>query len=330
MAQSFILGLGCYLALKNEVTPGLMIAGSILMGRALAPLDMIISTWKLFSAARVSYQRLSDLLSETPPVKRYMTLPPPKGNINVEGIIVQPPGSNTSILKSVNFSVAAGESVGIIGPSASGKSTLARSILGIWQPLVGKVRLDGADINQLNRDEVGQYLGYLPQDIELFDGTVGENIARFGEIVPEKVIKAAQLAGVHEMILNLPAGYDTRIGMGGSVLSGGQRQRIALARALYGDPKIIVLDEPNSNLDDQGEFALAIAINSLKQAGATIFLITHRPAILARMDKILFLKDGMLAAFGPRDAVLQALAAKPAVQQQQPAQKPVLKQVVPH
>lgn len=329
MAQSFILGLGCYLALKNEVSPGMMIAGSIIMGRALAPLDMIISTWKLFSAARMSYKRVSDLLAEAPPLKRYMTLPPPKGNVSIEGIIVQPPGSNTSVLKSVSFAVNGGESVGIIGPSASGKSTLARAILGIWQPMVGKVRLDGADINQLNRDEIGQYLGYLPQDIELFDGTISENIARFGEIVPAKVIKAAQLAGVHEMILNLPAGYDTRIGMGGSVLSAGQRQRIAFARALYGDPKIIVLDEPNSNLDDQGEFALAMAINTLKQAGTTIFLITHRPGILARMDKILFLKDGLVAAFGPRDAVLQALSAKANVQQQS-TQKPVLKQVAPH
>ncbi|EGV27853.1 type I secretion system ATPase [Thiorhodococcus drewsii AZ1] len=306
--QSLILGMGAYLVIQQEFTPGIMIAGSILLGRALSPVDMLISGWKGFLAARSAYGRLHSLLTAVPERQRFMSLPPPTGSVLVDNIMAAPPGSTVPVLRGLRFEIAAGEIVGVIGPSAAGKSTLARVMLGVWPVVAGKVRLSGADINQWNRDELGPYIGYLPQDVELFDGTVSENIARFGEVNPELVVAAAQRAQVHDMILHLPKGYDTPIGEGGAVLSGGQRQRIGLARAIYGKPVFVVLDEPNSNLDDQGEAALVKAINQLKAEGATVVIITHRPSVLHSVDKILVLRDGMAQMFGPRDEVLAQFA----------------------
>lgn len=309
--QSMVLGLGGYLAIINELTPGMMIAGSIIMGRALAPIDLMTSTWKQFSGARIAYERLGKLMAEFPVSPKPTPLPAPKGFIDIEQIIVLPPDSKVPSIRGVSLSIKAGETVAVIGPSAAGKSSLARAMLGVWPCVNGKVRFDGAEIGHYDRESLGQYIGYLPQDIELFDGTISENIARYEEPKPELVVEAAQVAGVHEMILQLPQGYDTPIGPGGIALSGGQRQRIGLARAIYNYPKIIVLDEPNSNLDDVGERALTQAILELKKRGSTVVLITHRPAILGITDKIAFMREGTLQMYGPRDDVLAALAPKP-------------------
>jgi ATP-binding cassette subfamily C protein EexD len=284
-----------------------MIAGSILLGRALAPVDQMIGTWKGFIGARGQYKRLSDMLENIPEDADTMSLPTPKGNIQFEGVTVAPPGSRNISLRGITFSIPAGQTVGILGPSAAGKSTLARALLGIWPIAAGKVRLDGADIASWNREELGPHIGYLPQDIELFEGTISENVARFGEIDAEKVVAAAIQAGVHQLILNLPNGYDTYIAAQGGGLSGGQRQRVGLARALYDEPTLIVLDEPNSNLDEQGEQALAVALKGLKERGATVFIITHRVNVLAQTDSLLVLADGQLRLGGPRDEVLQQL-----------------------
>ena len=319
--QSLILGLGALLVLQGEMTPGMMIAGSILMGRALAPIDQMIGGWKGFVAARGSYSRLNELLTQIPDEQRHMSLPAPKGIIDVENVAAAPPGARMATIRGVNFSVAKGEHVGIIGPSAAGKSTLARVLLGIWPTQVGDVRLDGGAVNQYNRDELGPHIGYLPQDIELFDGSISENIARFGEINAEKVVAAAKKAGVHEMVLELSNGYDTIIGSNSGALSGGQRQRLGLARALYGNPVLVVLDEPNANLDDAGERALGQAIAQLKAEGTTLFVISHRTSVLKNMDKLLVMKEGQVSMFGPRDQVLAQFAKKsrPQVNQQSAA-----------
>ncbi len=314
--QSLILGLGGWLVIEGHLTPGMMIAGSIIMGRALAPLDLLTSTWKQFVNARQSYYRLEALLADFPAAKAPTPLPTPVGNISVENLIVVPPNSQIPSIKGITLAVGAGEIVAIIGPSAAGKSTLARTMLGVWQPHAGKVRIDGAELSHYNKAELGRHIGYLPQDIELFEGTVSENIARYNEPDPAKVVEAAQIAGVHDMILHLPEGYDTPIGVGGATLSGGQRQRIGLARALYDFPKIVVLDEPNSNLDDLGEQALVNAILYLKQKGTTVILITHRPAILNITDKIALLVEGTLKMYGPSAEVIAALAPKPVAQVQ--------------
>jgi ATP-binding cassette subfamily C protein EexD len=306
--QSMTLGLGAYLAVKHEITPGMMIAGSIILGRALAPIDLLIGSWKGFLSARQSYRRLGELLAAIPARQRAMSLPTPDGRLTIESVVAAPPGVQFPVLRGVRFEVEPGETLGIIGPSAAGKSTLARVVLGVWPVASGKVRLSGADIAQWNRDELGPYVGYLPQDIELFAGTVGENIARFGEVNPGKVVAAAKRAQVHEMILRLPQGYDTPIGEAGAVLSGGQRQRIGLARAMYGNPVLVVLDEPNSNLDDQGEAALVRAIAELKKEGTTVLLITHRLNVLNNVDKVVVLRDGMVEAFGTREKVLAQFA----------------------
>lgn len=315
LAQSLILGLGAWLALNNEVTGGAMVAGSLLLGRALAPIDLLVSTWKGFTQARGQYERLCQLLREVPADAEHMRLPPPEGNLSLEQVMVAPPGSKSVVLRGVSFALNAGEVLGVIGPSASGKSTLARTILGLWPVASGKVRLDGADIHSYDRAELGPYIGYLPQDIELFDGTIADNICRFGTRDPEAIVEAARLAGVHEMILQQPEGYDTVIGGAGGVMSGGQRQRIGLARAIYGNPKLLVLDEPNSNLDDQGEKELVAAIHRIKARGCTVVVISHRTMVLSSVDKILVLKDGTVLSFGPRDQVLGQLglqgAAKP-------------------
>jgi len=303
--QSVILGVGALLAIEGEITPGAMVAASILMGRALAPVEQAIGVWKQMLSARSAYQRLDTMLADFPPRQAGMALPPPTGALQVENVVAAPPGSQQVVLKGISMQVQAGEIVGVIGPSASGKSTLARLIVGIWPAGNGKVRLDGADVFTWNKAELGPYVGYLPQDIELFEGTIAENIARFGEVDPEKVVEAARLAGVHDMVLRFPQGYDMPIGEGGMALSAGQRQRIALARALYGNPALVVLDEPNSNLDDVGEAALVQALRSLKQRGRTVVLITHRPRILGDVDKLLLLVEGTMQAFGPRDEVLK-------------------------
>jgi len=307
LSQSLILGIGAYLAVKQEITPGLMIAGSILLGRALAPIDLMIGSWKGFISARSQYARLNEILDEQQAEPQRMSLPAPEGNVLVENLIVSAPGSKTPILKNISFAVPAGSVVGVIGPSASGKSTLARALLGVWAPQHGVVRLDGADINNWDKRELGPYVGYLPQDIELFEGSISENIARFREVEPDKVIQAAKTAGVHEMILQLPEGYDTVIGSGGVNLSGGQRQRVGLARAIYGSPRLIILDEPNSNLDEVGERALAMAIQQLKASGATVFIITHRTSILAQLDRLLVMSNGAIGLYGPRDKVMAEL-----------------------
>ena len=312
--QSLILGLGALLVLEGKMTSGMMIASSILVGRALAPVEQLIGNWKQFVSARSAYQRLKELLDAHPQRKSGMPLPRPAGNITLENVMAAAPGSRNPILKGVSLAIEAGDVVAVIGPSASGKSTLSRLLVGVWPAMSGAVRLDGADIYQWNKDELGPHLGYLPQDIELFQGTVAENIARFGDIDSEKVIDAATKAGVHELILRLPQGYDTPLADAGASLSGGQRQRIALARALYGDPAVIVLDEPNSNLDDQGELALANTIKGLKEAGKTVVLVTHRVGTLAVADKILLLQDGIVKAYGPRDQILGAAAAARAPQ----------------
>ncbi len=316
LVQSLILGVGAYLAVKQEITPGLMIAGSILLGRALAPIDLMIGSWKGFISARSQYERLNEILDKQQAEPQRMSLPAPQGHVLVENLVVGAPGSKAPILKNISFAVQAGLVVGIIGPSASGKSTLARALLGVWAPQHGVVRLDGADINNWDKRELGPHVGYLPQDIELFEGTVSENIARFGEISSEKVIQAARTAGVHEMILQLPDGYDTVIGSEGVNLSGGQRQRVGLARAIYGAPRLIILDEPNSNLDEVGERALAQAIREIKATGATIFVITHRTSILSQIDRLLVMNGGAISLYGPRELVMAELN-----KQQQAAQQ---------
>ncbi|WP_296258810.1 MULTISPECIES: type I secretion system permease/ATPase [unclassified Pseudomonas] len=316
LIQSLILGLGAYLAVNHEISPGLVIAGSVLLGRALAPIDLIIGSWKGFIAARSQYDRLNDILDKQKAEPERMSLPVPQGNILVDNLIVGAPGSKTPIIRGISFAVPAGAVVGIIGPSASGKSTLARALMGVWAPQHGVVRLDGADIANWDKHELGPHLGYLPQDIELFEGSISENIARFADVDPELVVKAAKTAGVHEMILQLPEGYDTVIGSDGVNLSGGQRQRVGLARAIYGSPRLILLDEPNSNLDEVGERALATAILELKQSGATIFVITHRTTILSQLDRLLVMSAGGISMYGPRDQVMEELNKQQVAAQQ--------------
>lgn len=305
--QSLILGAGALLVIEGSITAGMMIVCSILMGKALQPVELAIGTWKQSISTRGAYQRLDEMLQSAPPRGETLSLPAPQGALSLENVYASAPGMQTTILKGLTFNIAPGEVVGVIGPSASGKSTLARLLVGVWQARAGTVRLDGADIFQWNKDELGPHVGYLPQDIELFEGTIAENIARFAEPDPAKVIDAAKRAGVHEMILHLPQGYDTRLGVDGASLSGGQKQRVALARAIYDNPRLVVLDEPNSNLDDVGEAALVEAIKDLKARGTTVILITHRMNVLNSVDKLLVLRDGMMTMFGPRDEVLKAL-----------------------
>lgn len=307
--QIFILGVGAYLTIKQEVTGGAMIAASILMGRALAPVEAAVGSWRSFVNARLGASRINQLLAATGGSQRYVQLPEPKGALALEGVTAGPPGSHSAILNNVTFAVQAGETVGVIGPSAAGKSSLARVMVGVWPTLAGAVRLDGSELSHYDPDQLGRSIGYLPQDVELFGGTVAENIARLGKVDDVKVIAAAQLAGVHEMIQGLPKGYNTQIGEGGSALSGGQRQRIGLARAIYDMPALVVLDEPNSNLDSDGEAALINAINTLKEAKRTVIVVTHKTNILAVADKIVLMAGGRVQGFGPRDAILSKLVA---------------------
>ena len=307
IVQSLLLGMGAYLALNQEISPGMMIAGSLLLGRALAPIDMLVGTWKGFSLARAQYNRLQELLKQIPANAESMSLPEPEGRLAAEQVSVVPPGSKNLVVQGVTFVLERGEALGVIGPSASGKSTLARALLGVWPCRGGKVRLDGADISSWDRDELGPHVGYLPQDIELFDGTIADNIARFKQADAKDIVNAAKLAGVHDMILHMPNGYDTQIGGSGGMLSGGQRQRIGLARAVFGYPSLIILDEPNSNLDDQGEKELVEALRRIKERACTLVVITHRTMVLQCVDKVLVMKGGRAGGFGPRDQVLASL-----------------------
>jgi ATP-binding cassette subfamily C exporter for protease/lipase len=322
--QSLVLGLGALLVIEGKMSGGMMIAASILVGRAMQPVQQVIAAWKSVSGVRSAYDRLTVLLEANPKRDVGMQLPKPQGAVSVEGVTASPPGVKAPVLRNVSFALNPGDVLGVIGPSGSGKSTLARLLIGIWPTLMGKVRLDGADIYQWNKSELGPHIGYLPQAIELFGGTVSENIARFGEVDPEKVVTAAKRAGVHDMILHLPEGYDTKLGDGGAGLSGGQRQRLALARAMYNDPAVIVLDEPNSNLDDAGEQALVMAVLELRKQGKTIILITHRMSALNATSKLLVLRDGQVQMFGPTAKVLAAM--NEANQKQALAQQAAAKQ----
>lgn len=306
--QSAVLGVGAYLVIHQEVTGGIMIASSILVARALAPVELAIANWKGFIGARQSWKRLQDLLAALPATDDRMGLPAPSSALAIEAVSAAPPGAQRLVVADVAFQIEAGHGLGIIGPSASGKSSLARIVVGVWRPLRGKVRLDGAALEQWPSEELGRHIGYLPQDVELFSGTVAENIARFHpDPRPEAIIAAGRAAGVHDLVLRLPEGYDTQIGEGGTLLSAGQRQRLALARALYGDPFLVVLDEPNSNLDGEGEQALTHAILGVRARGGIVIVIAHRPSALAGVDLILLMNDGKAQAFGPKDEILAKL-----------------------
>jgi len=318
--QSLVLGYGALLVIEGKMTPGMMIAASILVGRTLAPVQQVIGVWKSWSSTRSAYERLAELLNNNPERKAGMELPTPTGHLSIEGVSAAPPGVTVPVIKNLSFAIEAGDVLGVIGPSGSGKSTLARLLVGVWPAGIGKVRLDGADIYVWNKDQLGPNVGYLPQDIELFAGTVSENIARFGEIDSDKVITAAKRAGVHDLILHFPKGYDTVLADGGGGLSGGQKQRIGLARAMYGDPSLIVLDEPNSNLDDVGEQALVAAMNDMRKRGKTIVLVTHRPNIIGVTTKLLLLREGVGQLYGPTEQVLAALNQQNQQAQQAQAQ----------
>ena len=319
---SGLLGLGAWLLLRNQLNGGaaMMIVGSILGGRALAPLVQIVAQWQSVVNVRDAYGRLENMLATVPARKDGMALPAPQGQLLVENLVAAAPGSQVPILRGLSFALQPGEVLAVVGPSASGKTSLARLLVGLWPALGGKVRLDGADVYTWNKTELGPHMGYLPQGIELFDGSLAENIARFGTVDQAKVEAAATAVGLHEFIMALPKGYDSPVGREGTMLSGGQRQRVALARAIYGNPAFVVLDEPNSSLDEQGDAALAFAITQLKSRGTTFVIMTHRTSILGVTDKMLVLRDGVAQAFGPRDDVLKALteahakASQPAAQ----------------
>jgi ATP-binding cassette subfamily C protein len=306
--QSAMLGLGAFLVLRGELTPGAMIAGSILLGRALAPIEMAVGQWAIVQRAQEGWERLAMLLSRVPPEPQMLDLPRPRAVIDVQNVSVVPPGEQAPVLKGVSFRLEPGQALGVIGPSGAGKSTLARVVTNIWRPAQGKVRLDGAALEQYDPDVLGSYIGYLPQRISLFDGTIAENIARMSTNPDaEAVVKAAKRAAAHDLVLQFPQGYDTRVSAIGSRLSGGQLQRIGLARAMYGDPVLLVLDEPNSNLDNEGSVALNTAIRSMKDEGKAVMIMAHRPAAIQECDVLLVLENGVRTAFGPRDQVLRSM-----------------------
>ena len=308
LLQSVILGLGAYLVIRQEMTAGAMVAASIMMGRALAPIETAIANWRAFIGARQAITRLSEALTRAAPKRELTSLPRPERSLEVEHVAMVAPGGQKPVIANVRFGLKAGQAVGIIGPSGAGKTSLVRALVGIWRPAKGCVRLDGAALDHWDPDLLGQHIGFISQTVELFDGTISENIARMN-VKPDAdaVLRAAKAAGAHELILRLPNGYDTAIGEGGEALSGGQRQRIALARALYGDPFLVVLDEPNSNLDNDGELALRQAIANLKTRGAIVVLIAHRPSVLAVCDHILVLANGEQKDFGTRDEIMQKM-----------------------
>lgn len=308
--QSAMLGLGAYLVLQGEVTPGAMIAGSILMGRALAPIELGLGQWPLVQRALKGWHNLAELLDKVPEEDLRTALPKPKALLEVQGLAVVPPGSNAPLLRNVNFRVQPGQAIGVIGPSGAGKSTLARALTGVWRPAAGSVRLDGAALDQYAPDVLGGHIGYLPQRIQVFDGTIAQNIARLQQQPDaEKVVAAARKAAAHEMILKLPEGYDTKVTASGGRLSGGQMQRVGLARALFDDPVIVILDEPNSNLDNEGSIALNRAIKQIKAEGRSVLIMAHRPAAIQECDMLLVIDKGTQTAFGPKDKVLQEMVA---------------------
>jgi PrtD family type I secretion system ABC transporter len=313
--QVLILALGAGLVLDREITAGMMFAASIILARGLQPVEAAVGSWRALLAAKSQYERIRNALIRNGAERETMPLPVPKGRLDVENIVFLAGAERRPVLRGISFALAAGEILGIIGPAAAGKSTLARLILGVWPATSGKLRLDGADITQWDRPTLGGHVGYLPQEVELFPATVSQNIGRMGEVDPEEVVAAARMAGVHDMILRLPQGYDTRIMAGGLMISPGQRQRIALARAFYGAPKLVVLDEPNANLDGEGEEALGQALRLAKQRAVTVIVITHRLGVLRHTDKVLSLRDGVVQAFGPRDEVLARFMKRPALAQ---------------
>ena len=305
MLQSAVLGVGAWLVIEQQATGGVMIASSIMVGRALAPIDLAIASWKPFLMARHSWKRLQDLLGRIPPVPETMALPAPHKELRVENVTILPPGEKRPTVTGIGFALEAGSALGIIGPSGSGKSTLSRVLVGAWPAAGGKVRLDGASLDQWDREALGRHIGYLPQGVELFDGTIADNIARFEEDAdPNAIVAAAQAAGAHELILRFEDGYRTRIGEGGSLLSAGQRQRIGLARALYRNPFFVVLDEPNANLDAEGEAAVVRAIAAVRAHGGIAVVVAHRPSAIGAVDRVLVMEGGRQKAFGPREAVL--------------------------
>lgn len=308
--QSMSLGIGAWLVIRGEISPGAMIAANVMMTRALAPIDLLVSTWPQFLSSKEAFARLRQLLSFEHSGRTKTMTQAPLGHLQLHDLTVRTTGRDIPILEQINLSVMPGTVTVVLGPSGSGKSTLARSMLGIWPGYEGRIELDEQPIDQWTRESLGIHIGYLPQDIELFDGTIAENIARIGDVDSEKVIEAAQLAGLHQMILRFPKGYDTQVGQGGAFLSGGQRQRIGLARALYGNPMLIILDEPNANLDDEGEAALMRSVQSMRSQGCTVVLISHRPGVIQVADRLLILQDGRVVANGPRDSVLVTLQQK--------------------
>lgn len=304
--QSAMLGLAAWLVLRGELSAGAMIAASILMGRALQPIEQAVGQWAVITRARQARCRLADLLSRTPPVAPRTTLPRPAARLEVQGLTVIPPGGTAPVLRSVSFTLAPGQAMGVIGTSGSGKSSLARALIGVWRPSAGRIRLDGATLDQYDPDALGSYIGYLPQRVTLFDGSIADNIARLQTGAdPERIIAAARAAAAHDLILRLPMGYDTQISSMGSRLSGGQIQRIGLARALYGDPVLLILDEPNSNLDNDGSLALNHAIKTAKASGAAVLIMAHRPAAIQECDLLMVMKEGAVGALGPRDDILR-------------------------
>ncbi len=314
--QSGILALGAYLAILGEITPGAMIAASIIMSRALAPVEQAVANWQQFLGFRKARERLAQVLKTIPRDRQLMKLPPPQGRLSVENLIVQIQGVEKPLLQGVSFTVEPGEGIGVIGPTGAGKSTLARALVGIIQPTRGHIRLDGATLDQREPDELGAMIGYLPQDVQLFDGSAAQNISRFQpDADPDAIVRAAKLANVHDLIMRLPDGYNTPLGENGARLSTGQRQRVALARALFGEPKLMVLDEPNSALDAEGEAALDFAIRQAMQRGAAVVVIAHRPSALAAIPKMLVLADGKMAAMGPREEIMRKVMVRPTTAQ---------------
>lgn len=312
LLQSTVLAVGAYLVIQQSATAGIIIASSILTSRALAPVELAIGHWKAFLATRHSWHRLATLMEKAGAPADPLPLPPPRRSISVQGVHIAPPGQSTHVVREVTFELAAGEALGLIGPSASGKSSLARALVGVWKPTCGTVRLDGAPLERWSTESLGRHIGFLPQDIELFDGSIAENIARFEACPdPNAVISAAQAAGIHEMILALPDGYETPIGEDGTILSAGQRQRIALARALYRDPFLVVLDEPNSNLDADGERALTSAIRDVRKRGGIVIIIAHRPSALIAVDRVAAMAQSRIQAFGLKEDILRQVLLSP-------------------
>lgn len=309
--QSAVLGVGAYLVIRQEVSPGIMVASSIMMGRAMAPVDLAISQWKPFLQSRQSWHRLQELLGSVPVQPEVTSLPAPQNELRVEGLLIVPPGARKPTVSNVAFQLSRGQALAVLGPSGSGKSTLARALVGVWHPAHGKIRLDGASLDQWDNAVLGNHIGYLPQAVELFSGTIAENISRFlNEATSEEIVSAAKAAGAHDMIVSMEKGYDTQIGEFGSELSAGQRQRIGLARALFGNPFLVVLDEPNANLDAEGEMAVTQAIRSVTERGGIVVVVAHRPSALSVVDAVLVMDRGIQAAFGPRDEVLAKMTRK--------------------